>query len=471
MSLCVRKNNNDMTKSYNLFFFLLCSQVVFGQRVMYVDGFNTILNSSASKTNLLQYAQNHQITYLALYDLHLVHNEHNLTNATSNQILANFIADAKQNYGITKIIATGENATFFQTRIMAYNATRSLSAEKFDALGMEFEFWTNTFTQTGGYYCVNYLIPNGLSCDSAGAFAFCKSQLQLMKTMTTNSSHPMTVDMYTGWPNQGQLQEIADIVDKTYIHAYVSNPNSTFTYALTRLQFYNTYAGVENISIIFSAEPVFMGSWLTANGMLAAEQIFTTAYNNATGNWKSHVNWQSGFSYFTYSMLTSVALPLELIDFKGFMNDRKIILIWQIENPTHIKGFDIEKSTFGNRFTKIGFVPFTEQKKYDFSENESNGGYYRLKILEENGKFTYSKVIFIENDGANQLTIFPNPTADKLFIKGDDLQKATHYTIMNHLGQIILQGDTLPESIDLQSFTKGIYWLKVNQRAVKFIII
>ncbi len=460
-----------MTKSYKLIFFLLCSQVAFAQRVMYVDGFNTILNSATSKINLLQYAQNHQITHLALYDLHLVHNEHNLTNATSNQILANFIADAKQNYGITKIIATGENATFFQTRIMAYNDTRSVSTEKLDGLGMEFEFWTTTFTQTGGYYCVNYLIPNGFRCDSAGAFAFCRTQLQLMKTMTNNSSHPMTVDMYTGWPNQGQLQEIADIVDKTYIHAYVPNANHTFTYALTRLQFYNTYAGVENISIIFSAEPNFMGSWLTTNGLLAAEQIFTTAYNNATGNWKNHVNWQGGFSYFTYSMMTNIALPLELIDFKGFMNDRKSILIWQIENATHIKGFDIEKSTLGNRFTKIGFVPFTEQKQYNFSENESEGGYYRLKILENSGQFTYSNVIFIENHVTNQLTIFPNPTADKLFIRSDDLQKATLFTIMNHLGQIILKGDALPESIDLQSFTKGIYWLKVNQQTVKFIII
>jgi hypothetical protein len=332
MSLYVRKNNNDMTKSYNLIFFILCCQLAFGQRVMYVNGFNTILNSTTSKTNLLQYAKNHQITYLALYDLHLVHNEHNLTNATANQILADFISTAKQNYGITQIMAIGENATFFQTRIMAYNDTRTASLEKFDGLGMEFEFWTPTFTQTGSYYCVNYLIPNGLSCDSVGAFAFCKRQLKLMKNMTNNSSHPMTVAMYTGWPNQGQMQQIADIVDKTYIHAYVSNPNSTFTYALTRLQFYNTYAGVENISIIFSAESDFMGSWLAANGMLAAERIFTTAYNNATGAWKNHVNWQGGFAYFAYSKLSNVALPLEVIDFKGFMNDRKSILIWQTEN-------------------------------------------------------------------------------------------------------------------------------------------
>jgi hypothetical protein len=119
----------------------------------------------------------------------------------------------------------------------------------------------------------------------------------------------MTVDMYIGWPNQGQMQEMADIVDKTYIHVYVSDVNTMFTHALTRLQFYSTYAGVAKISIILSAESAFMGTWLVANGMAAAEQIFTTAYNHATGAWKNHLNWQ-GFSYFTYSMLSNVALPL-----------------------------------------------------------------------------------------------------------------------------------------------------------------
>jgi hypothetical protein len=459
-----------MPKSYNLIFFLLCSQVAFGQRVMYVDDFHTILNAATLKTKLLQYAQNQHITYLVLYDLHLVHNEHNLTNATSNQLLANFLSDAKQNYGITKIIATGENATFFQTRIMAYNDTRTLASEKFDGLGMEFEFWTPIFTQSGGYYCVNYLTPNGLSCDSAGAFQFCKSQLQSMKTMTTKSSHPMTVEMYTGWPNQGQLQEIANIVDKTYIHAYVSNPNNAFTYALTRLQFYNTYAGVENISVIFSAESAFMGSWLTANGITAAEQIFTTAYNQVTGDWKNHVNWQ-GFSYFTYSMLTQIALPLELIDFQGFMKDRMSILFWQIGNATAIKGFDVEKSTFGNRFTPLGFVPLTAQKNYEFTETASNGGYYRLKILETNGQFTYSKVIFIEPNVTHSFEVFPNPATTQLFIRGSELQKNTSYYVLNQLGQIVLTGDNLPEIIDLQSFTKGVYWLKAGQWVVKFIVV
>ena len=232
---------------------LIVSPFLTAQRALYVNDFANIINDAAQKTELLTYAQRNQITDLIFYELHLVHNQHDLTNAATNQILADFLTDAKQNYGITKVAAAGENAWFFENRIIAYNDSRILAIEKFDVLGMEFEFWTPLFTDPGGYYCVNYLTPNGFSCDNAGAYAFCKGELQQMATLAAANSHPMTVEMYVGWPTAIQLQEIADIVDKTLIHAYVTDPSTAFTYALTRLEDYDTYAGVADISIIFSA--------------------------------------------------------------------------------------------------------------------------------------------------------------------------------------------------------------------------
>jgi hypothetical protein len=462
-------------QSKHLFLILLTISLntLFSQRSLYVNGFNTILNSATQRNTLLQYAQNHQITQLNLYDLHLVHNEHNLTNTTSNQILANFIKDAKQNYGITKMAATGENAWFFQNRIMAYNATRSLSVEKFDILGLEFEFWTNIFVQNGGVYCVDYLNPEGLSCDSAGAFIFCKNQLQQMKTMATASTHPMTVEMYVGWPNAGQLKTIANIVDKTLIHAYVTNPNTAFNYALTRLQHYSTYAGVENVSIIYSAEPDFMGPWLSANSIVSAEQIFNTAYTNATGTWKSHVNLGT-FTYFTYSMMTNIALPVELIDFQGVATDNETILTWTIANSQNMEGFEIEKSLNGTDFTNLGFVPIISQNEYEFMDNDVTiSAYYRLKMLDLDGQFTYSSIIYVKKgldlttnrDLRNRLefSIQPNPVTNFITITSTKLlSENAIYEVYNALGIVIQKGSIKDEMIDVQGLLEGIYWLKIN---------
>jgi hypothetical protein len=458
-----------MKKNLFLLIFLFNTHLLFSQeRAMYVDNFNVIINSTTQKTNLLQYAQNHQITYLILYDLHLVNNQYNLSNSATNQILANFIADAKNNYGINKIAAAGENATFFQNVIMAYNSSRSLPKEKFDVLGMEFEFWTPTFTNPGGFYCNDYLIPNGLPCDSTGAFAFCKSQLMLMKTMANASSHPMKTEMYVGWPNAGQLKIIADLVDKTLIHAYVTNPNTAFNYALTRLQNYNTYSGVEKISIIYSSEPSFMGPWLNANNMTAAESIFTAAYNASSGAWKSHVI-PEGFTYFTYSMMNSVSLSLQLIDFEGITNKNTAKLIWKIENENRTKTFEIEKSDDGEHFSKIGIVDFDGKNIYQFEDfSFEKNAFYRLKIIDSDRYIDFSKVIFLEKKSDSALKIFPNPSQDLLFIQNEKVEK-TPFLIFNQLGKIEKSGILNHSFIEIEDLPSGIYFLQVENQTVKFV--
>ncbi len=440
------------------------------ERSMYVDDFDTVINSSVAKTNLLQYAQSKGITYLILYDLHTVHNQYNLTNAATNQILANFIADAKNNYGITKIAAAGENAWFFQNRIIAYNNTRSNPKEKFDVLGMEFEFWTPSLTNAGGSYCTDYLIPNGLSCDSIGAFSFCKSQLAQMRTMADASLHPMTVEMYIGWPNAGQIKIMAGLVDRMLVHAYVTNPSTSYTYALTRLQNYASINGMENMTIIFSAEPNFMGPWLNANSLQAAENTFLTAYNAASGTWKTHLNLQ-GFTYFTYSMMpSSPALPLQLIDFEGAIKNNVNILNWKIENVRSVKNFEIEKSEDGKHFEKIGTIPFSFEKIFSFEDkNTASSAYYRLKILDDDGRFDYSKIIFLEKKKTNEVQIFPNPVRNFLNISNYNPKNERDFEITNVLGQIVLKEKISSQNIDLQSLTKVIYFLKINNQTIRFV--
>jgi hypothetical protein len=61
----------------------------------------------------------------------------------------------------------------------------------------------------------------------------------------------------------------------------------------------------------------------------------------------------------------------------------------------------------------------------------------------------------------NNIVIYPNPTDGVLYIKN-----ATNvpYTVFNTLGQVLLQGNTLPETIDLQGVTSGVYFLKIGNK-------
>ena len=90
-----------------LFFTLFSFHTLQAERFLYVNDFKNILDNPSRRVALLAYAQSHQITELILYELHLVNNVHNLSNAVTNQILADFIKTAKTNYGITRMSAAG----------------------------------------------------------------------------------------------------------------------------------------------------------------------------------------------------------------------------------------------------------------------------------------------------------------------------------------------------------------------------
>lgn len=65
----------------------------------------------------------------------------------------------------------------------------------------------------------------------------------------------------------------------------------------------------------------------------------------------------------------------------------------------------------------------------------------------------------IKND--NQIIVYPNPTTEILYINSEDYQQP--FVLYNLYGPVILQGNILPQYIDLKGFPKGFYFLKVNK--------
>ena len=76
---------NTFTLFTMLFVFVLQSNA---SRALYVNDFHNILGDINAEINLLAYSQNNGIETLLLYDLHIIHSLHDLTNSSTNFILA-----------------------------------------------------------------------------------------------------------------------------------------------------------------------------------------------------------------------------------------------------------------------------------------------------------------------------------------------------------------------------------------------
>lgn len=298
----------------------------------YVNGFNTILGNTLREDSVLLFAQNNGFNYLTLYDVHLVNSVTPLTNTTTAQTFANFIAKAKTQYSISEVGVAAENFWFFKNIIHIYNQQHSNPNQKVDVYNFEFEFWIPSSTISGSYYCSNYLQPNTYSCDTAGAFKFYKNELRQIDSLA--NANGKKSEAYFGFFNNGQAKQIVQTgVDRILLSIYITSSNYSQTYQYNyikpRLQALATASTNIKILPIYSSEPSFMQSWAITNPYFMPYTNLNNSLITETLPFKNYIQLE-GIQWFEYSFMPKKNLTTSL---NGIKNDESIFSIYP--NPAN----------------------------------------------------------------------------------------------------------------------------------------
>ena len=108
--------------------------------------------------------------------------------------------------------------------------------------------------------------------------------------------------------------------------------------------------------------------------------------------------------YLLTNVLTNeIVFPVELIEFTGKFENSKVVLNWTTASETNNLGFEVLKSTDNKKWMKVGFVEgkgnSTTQESYEFdnaiNEKDNPTFYFKLKQIDYNGDYKYSKVISV----------------------------------------------------------------------------
>ena len=178
----------------------------------------------------------------------------------------------------------------------------------------------------------------------------------------------------------------------------------------------------------------------------------------------------------TLIQLTTV--PLHLLSFKVFTNnDNEALLYWNTENEVNTMSFDVEQSTDGRNFNKAGTVAARGQgnNNYDFKTNiVSDIVYYRLKMIDIDGKFAFSQVVQVRRDKHSEsIILLSNPVKNTLSFSVNDVTLInTTANLINEQGVVVKKfvlKDGL-QNIDVSNLSTGIYYLKTNTITKKIII-
>jgi hypothetical protein len=204
---------------------------------------------------------------------------------------------------------------------------------------------------------------------------------------------------------------------------------------------------------------------------------------SATGNAATTGSVTSGsissFNLFTFGS-QSYVLPLTLISFNATRQDNYTQITWITEREYNADHFVVERSDDG-----VNFYPVTQlsarnsgvTEQYNTRDNAPvhRIAYYRLRLIDINGRENLSKTVAITVIDSNRLTLLTNPVHDKVtLIASPSLSGLFNYTITAMNGQLTQQGKVLIQNggsyqLELKNnLVPGPYTLEVSNGLESF---
>lgn len=180
-----------------------------------------------------------------------------------------------------------------------------------------------------------------------------------------------------------------------------------------------------------------------------------------------------GNSMFTYDIMgTGVVMPISLAAFNAYYNKQQnaVSLSWIAEGEQSTK-FIIERSDDGKHYRAIGEVNETGTNNYSYLDKSPLAPkmFYRLKLLNEDGEYSYSETKVVTTETNIATAIYPNPAhglVNALF--NANIAQQADITILDATGRTVLaQKQTLLEgsnsiAINIAALARGIYFMKMR---------
>ncbi len=191
----------------------------------------------------------------------------------------------------------------------------------------------------------------------------------------------------------------------------------------------------------------------------------------------------------TVTTILCQVLSVEWLDFFGkILNFSSVELHWETASESNNDYFEIEQSSDGVNFALRGKIQgagnSTFEKNYSFIDEHLFSGvnYYRLKQVDYDGNFTYSKTISINNRQTDKsiISIYPVPSENELHCEFYSARASEiNISVADVVGNVVKNEKVKAVKgmndlkLNINELPQGMYFLKAGsineQSQVKFI--
>jgi len=171
----------------------------------------------------------------------------------------------------------------------------------------------------------------------------------------------------------------------------------------------------------------------------------------------------------------TATLPVAIASIRANKNNSGVSVYWSVFNEINVKQYEVERSTDGMSYVKVGTVAAINASNYTwFDVSPLNGNnYYRLKSVDNDGSLQFSQSVFVKfgTDNSQNITLISNPVVNnKVQLLVENIDNGTYYiTLYNQLGQLITKkqivftGSSATYTLSTSSsLAKGVYQVVFN---------
>lgn len=179
----------------------------------------------------------------------------------------------------------------------------------------------------------------------------------------------------------------------------------------------------------------------------------------------------------TFNILS--VLPLQFSMVRGQWVNGAAVISWRTSNEVSNDHFEVERSTDGFDFIKVGSVEIKSApgntNDYQYSDASVSGlsnenFFYRVKQVDVDGKYSFSPLVKLSKQKTSAVQAWPNPFTDKITVQlKSDRGTRIRLRLMNASGVIIRETNHVVAagsgSVVLRGLTglnKGLYFLQVS---------
>ena len=356
-----------------------------------------------------------------------------------------------------------------------------------------------------GGFNVYKSINSGITWDSISNFGtalqirwmdVCRTNNQIIYFITSNAIYK-TINGGTTWTNvTGTIPTSStylcvhiDVNDpnSVYLTTASSSGNSVFYTSNSGTTWTNISAGLPNSTAntlvtqiglsgvaycgtdigVYYRNPLVSTNWLPFNTGLPVVPVRDLEIHYASGKIRAGT-----FGRSIWESPLDQVVPVELLSFQGQPNTEGVLLTWATASEERFNRFEVERGTDTKSWTKLtDKAAKGTNSQYETLDTKPIYGinYYRLKMVDNDGSFSYSKTVAVNwgKPSSKEWSVFPNPAKNKIFLSGNEDVSGTYDVEIRDISGKSLIKTTLQNvrnGLDIQDLPSGTYLLDIKDK-------